>query len=395
MRRSWSVFWRKGPADPGVRHFGLIRRGLHPRRGILERGPLPGYPAGVPPLGRLPGEFPSPGGGYFAESAGRVLSGPGAAIWLGGIFVNLWIYVGIAAGAVLLLMWMAAWCLTRMITHPRVRDPEEGADEVCTLMGVSRAQFEREHPSEPFEIVTEDGCTLRGSIMRRREAPEDGRERVVILVHGYTACAAFGWKYADIFLELGFSCVLYDNRNHGRSDRRPTTMGPREAEDLVQVAEWVRGRFGAGCVLGLHGESMGASTVMLAAPRIPGLAFAVEDCGYSDLREELAHVCANRYHVPRVPFLAMASLIYRASSGVFLSGVSPRTAVAECGEIPMLFVHGEADDFVPTRMVYENYAAKEGKKEIFTVPGAGHAESVLVDREGYKGAVYRVLPHRA
>lgn len=303
--------------------------------------------------------------------------------------MGLWTIAGIGAAAVFLLMWLTAWILSRAITHPRVRESDAAADEICTLMGVSRKEFEREHPVEPFELRSEYGYTLRGYVMPRRgDAPADGRERVVIFVHGYTACSEMGWKYADIFLRRGFVCVFYDHRNHGRSDRRATTMGRLESDDLLTVYGWARERFGADAYIGFHGESMGASTVMLAAPRAAGLTFAIEDCGYSDLRAELDYVCANRYHIPRIPFIAMASLIYRADAGVFFKDVVPRDGVAKTGDLPMLFVHGEADTFVPTEMVYENYAAKEtGYKQKFTVPGAGHAESALKDPAGYDEAV--------
>ena len=60
--------------------------------------------------------------------------------------------------------------------------------------------------------------------------------------------------------------------------------------------------------------------------------------------------------------------------------------MAKC-ELPMLFIHGDADDYVPTWMVYPLYEAKPGEKELRLVPGAGHAYSYRDNREEYTAVV--------
>lgn len=44
---------------------------------------------------------------------------------------------------------------------------------------------------------------------------------------------------------------------------------------------------------------------------------------------------------------------------------------------PMFFIHGDKDDYVPTRMVYKLYEAKLEPKELWIVPGADHAHSYI------------------
>lgn len=41
----------------------------------------------------------------------------------------------------------------------------------------------------------------------------------------------------------------------------------------------------------------------------------------------------------------------------------------------MLFIHGDADTFVPTWMVYPLYEAKPQPKELWIAPGTKHAEA--------------------
>jgi fermentation-respiration switch protein FrsA (DUF1100 family) len=191
--------------------------------------------------------------------------------------------------------------------------------------------------------------------------------------------------------ELGFDCVLYDHRNHGLSSKAPTTMGYCEANDLSTVCDWARGRFGQDCVLGTHGESMGAATVMLHASQYPGLAFVIEDCGYSDLLAQLKQNVRKMYHLPYVPFVPLASLISRLRGGVFFHEVTPVDSVAKCDTPPMLFIHGEKDGLVPFSMVSEVFAAKPGEKQIRTFPNAAHAESFGSDPQGYHECVFAFL----
>ena len=65
--------------------------------------------------------------------------------------------------------------------------------------------------------------------------------------------------------------------------------------------------------------------------------------------------------------------------------VSPLNELSseKAAETQMLFIHGEADRFVPFDNVKKLYDAKQGVKAIYTVPGARHAEAVSVDRERY------------
>ena len=51
--------------------------------------------------------------------------------------------------------------------------------------------------------------------------------------------------------------------------------------------------------------------------------------------------------------------------------------------VPLLMVHGTADDFVPCKMTKEAYAASSAPKKLLLVEGAGHGVSFLEDQENY------------
>ncbi len=258
---------------------------------------------------------------------------------------------------------------------------------------LTREWFDNECRLEEFTLPSEYGYNLHCALWPRAEGASfpDGRARVAVIVHGYTYCLIGSVKYATIFHALGFDCVLYDHRNHGLSDKAPTTMGYYESRDLSTVCGWARDRFGQDCVLGTHGESMGAATVMLHASQDPALAFVIEDCGYSDLRGQLRYNVRRMYHLPYFPFVPLAGVFSKLRGGVLFHTVVPKDSVERCADLPMLFIHGEKDDFVPYPMVHEVYAAKHGKKRIKTFPDAEHAKSYGSDPEGYRACVETFL----
>ena len=76
----------------------------------------------------------------------------------------------------------------------------------------------------------------------------------------------------------------------------------------------------------------------------------------------------------------------RLFGGIDLQGPDCRTALAAT-RLPVLFIHGDADDFVPCEMGRENYAACAGKKQLLIVPGAPHAMAYYFDTPAYTKAV--------
>ena len=318
----------------------------------------------------------------------------GAKIRLGGEILLTFLYVLLALlAAALVASGLLGWKVSSMVLHPKNWPYDTIVDEEEKRGHFTRDWFERNVRLEECTIPSPFGYNLHAAVWPHegKLAFADGKPRVAVIVHGFTYCLLGGIKYASIFHSLGFDCVLYDHRNHGLSDRALTTMGVREARDLCAVCDWARERFGADAILGTQGESMGASTVMLHAPQDPALAFAIEDCGYSDLNAELRFALTHRFHLPWFPVLAFASLFSRLRGGVFFGSVVPKQALKHCESLPMLFLHGDADELVPFSMLKENYDAKPGKKQMRVFPGAPHAGCYHADPDAYAAYVTEFL----
>ena len=115
-------------------------------------------------------------------------------------------------------------------------------------------------PKEDWNITSFDGSLLHGYFL-----PNDSN-KYVIITHGYTDTHHGSVKYANIYYDLGFNVYLYDIRFHGLNEHKKNycTMGDAESKDLSAVIAAVYERFGSDIFLGIHGESLGAASSVLA-----------------------------------------------------------------------------------------------------------------------------------
>ena len=260
--------------------------------------------------------------------------------------------------------------------------------EKCIQYDTERGFYSPEEYEElnrtgkPFQVTSPLGYPLNAMRIQCGSAPAD---KVVIIVHGFRCHMYTSVKYVKLFQEMGFDCIIYDNRYHGESGGNFCTLSGLETEDLLAVAEIVDKMYPTGTIIGLHGESMGAATVMNALERNFKFAFCIEDCGFASAAGQLQYLTKRYTLLVRKPvFFLMLKAIYR-KTGVDFQQVSPLHAVSseKAAATPMLFIHGEADRFVPFDNVKRLYDAKKGVKAIYTVPGARHAEAISVNRERY------------
>ncbi len=241
----------------------------------------------------------------------------------------------------------------------------------------------RKMPHEDMEIVSFDGLFLRGKYYEYTpDAP------IELMFHGYR-----GDSERDLSggvqrcFKLGHSALLVDQRCCGASEGRTITFGIREHRDCLAWLAFMEKRFGPERKILLTGISMGASTVLMAAGKtLPKQVVGVlADCGYSSPKE-IIKVVIKQMGLPTelaYPFVKLGARLY---GGFDLEEDSPVEAVKR-SKLPVIFFHGEQDDFVPCYMSRENYEACASRKQLVTVPGAGHGLSYPVAPERYLQAV--------
>ncbi len=285
-----------------------------------------------------------------------------------------------------LLCLTLGYILSRMVITPR-RTTWDGefALESGKRGSISAGDYEK-YEKKDFSVTAFDGVTLRARWLFCL-APS---KRAVVCSHGYTSNMACMFKYAKLFLDRGFNVLLYDHRRCGFSDGRFTTMGFYERRDLNQMVGIAFEKMGDGAVVGTFGESMGAATAMLEACDDDRIAFAVLDCPYADLTDQLSYNLKTKYCLPKFPFLDFASAITHRRAGFYFHDVSPVSELEAAGglpELPMLFIHGRADTFIPCTSSERLYASKKGRKALWLCDGAEHARSINTDRVRYNEAL--------
>lgn len=216
--------------------------------------------------------------------------------------------------------------------------------------------------------------------------PAEHPQRVMIAMHGWRSswCNDFGF-IIDFWLENGCSVLLAEQRGQGESGGTHMGFGLLERHDCVSWANWVNGKNCPQLPVYLCGVSMGASTVLMAAGlELPkNVCGIIADCGYTSPEAIWRYVAKDNLGLSYSTRSAAVNGMCRKRIKVGIGDYSCVDAMAEC-EIPVLFIHGTDDKFVPIEMTYENYKACAGPKRLFVVPGAGHGMSYLVDTPGYQ-----------
>lgn len=242
-----------------------------------------------------------------------------------------------------------------------------------------------EQKLEEFEMINDRNLRLRAYLLRA-EKPSDV---YVFCSHGYRSSGRGEFCLMSKFYhDKGFNVFMVDHQASGESDGTYIGFGYHEYHDCLKWLDYMLEVFGANIQIILHGVSMGSATVMMMnGEKLPqNVKFTVADCGYTSAYDQFAHN-AKSMHVPAFPIMNVANAFNRRISGYDFKDANPLEAVSKA-VLPMLFVHGGSDDFVPTHMVGKLYeACASADKKMLIVEGAGHAESYPTDSAAYEAMI--------
>ena len=250
------------------------------------------------------------------------------------------------------------------------------------------------YPAQPKEDVwmeSFDGLRLHGNLL---EQPEGKNARgTLLLAHGFR-----GSGYVDFscalrpYYELGFNLLVIDQRAHLQSEGEYITMGVRERRDVRDWALWLLQKYGEDHPVILDGISMGAASVLMASgldlPKsVVGI---IADCGFTSPREIFHSVMTSSIKLPTF-LLWGADICCRIMAGFSIDGASTVEAIRD-NRLPLLLIHGRADDFVPCWMTEKCAAAAVNcEKDVVLVEEAGHGLSFLVDRDRVYASLVKFL----
>ncbi len=264
----------------------------------------------------------------------------------------------------------------------RLSGSKKFADIFCHIEAAAKKL--EDSNCEEIELISRDGIRLVGH-WHESENPK----RVIIAMHGWRSSWSqdFG-AISDFWYDNDCSVLFAEQRGQNKSGGEYMGFGLLERYDCLDWIDWVNDRTTGKLPIYLGGVSMGATTVLMAAgselpETVKGI---VADCGFTSPGAIWKHVAKKNLHIPYGIYRDLANGMCRKRIHFGADDYSCPEALGRC-TVPVMFVHGTEDSFVPIEMTYENYKACVSPKRLFVVPGAEHGMSYLTDMAGYESAI--------
>lgn len=234
---------------------------------------------------------------------------------------------------------------------------------------------------EVVEITAHDGIPLIG-----HWCPCEEPERIIVAMHGWRSSWSHDFGLIADFWRNNHCAVLYvEQRGQNNSGGDHMGLGLLERYDCLTWANWINEKTGKSIPIYLVGVSMGATSVLMASElELPDNVYGIAaDSAFTSLHAIWKHVSESNLHIPYALHKAGADRMCKKRIQMDADAASTTEAL-KCCQIPVLFVHGTDDHFVPVEMTYENYKACASEKRLLIVPGADHCMSYLIGKITYE-----------
>lgn len=261
---------------------------------------------------------------------------------------------------------------------------------LINLMGSGEKKLEGEAKKGQDWLRAHDDCIVtmtnrEGMKLRAHYIPAENAKCTVIEFHGWNGSWDVEFSASSPRLhERGYNLLLVEQRGQGKSEGNVMTFGLKERFDLMDWIHWYQKNMDGEIPIYLGGVSMGATTVLMASPEDfpPQVKGIFADCGFTSPYAILTTVGKQRFHMMEHPGMDLLNLYSKKVKGLDLMSWTALDAVKEA-KLPILFVHGKEDRFVPWQMTQELYDACSSEKELLLVEGASHGMSFVVDMDTY------------
>ena len=204
----------------------------------------------------------------------------------------------------------------------------------------------------------------------------------VFLFHGYRSNATHDFSCAvQMYYDMGFNVFMPDQRAHGKSEGKLITFGVKESRDVVTWTEYINRKYATKQLI-ITGISMGATTVLLSLKHnLPkNVMGVIADCGFTSPEEIIVKVGKDAYKVNPTFFIPFLDCACKLIGGFSIRNQSTIDAVKNT-ELPIFFIHGKKDNFVPCEMSEKTFSCCKENCRIFISAEAGHGLSFLTDTD--------------
>lgn len=265
---------------------------------------------------------------------------------------------------------------------PEVEEEMIASEEDQEILAEAQSWFNHQE-LKTLEQTSYDDLKLKAKFL-----PKDTKtHKVVILAHGYRKESSDMGDLVKYYHDKGFDVLMPDARGHGESEGDYIGYGWHDRFDYIDWIDMLIEEYDEESII-LHGNSMGATLVTMTSgedlpEEVKGI---IADSGYTTVKEELTHQLKHLYNLPAFPLLDITSGITKIRAGYTFGEASAIDQVKN-NTRPLMIIHGEDDELVPTEMAHELYEAAQGEKRIWLVPEAGHIEAYKVATKEFEERV--------
>lgn len=271
------------------------------------------------------------------------------------------------------------------------KDLEVSAETLEHFLEGDWITWTKEQPFEQLEMTSFDGLNLTGYYLKAKQPSN----KTVVFAHGYLGRAFDMGLFGEYYYEtLGYIIFTPDLRGHGNSGGDYYGFGWHDRLDLVDWLHLIVEKEVEDQEIILHGLSMGAAAVLMASgeslpEQVKGI---VADSPYTSVYDLFAYQIKRMFSLPPVPFLPTTSFVTKQRANYSFEEASALEQVKKA-TVPILFIHGGGDTFVPTSMTEELYEATPTEKKIVIFPEANHGESIVMHREAFLEEITNFVNH--
>lgn len=302
---------------------------------------------------------------------------------------KLWLRIGIGLiSGLLIIVTIASFFFYNLAIERNSKDFLQGnadlkvsAEAMDVFLEGEWRDWVRDQTFENIEMESFDGLTLQGYFLEA----EEPTNTTVVTAHGYLGQASDTGLFGEYYYEeLGYNFFTADARGHGESDGDYIGFGWHDRLDYVDWVNLLVDKLGSESEIILHGLSMGAATMLMTSgeslpSNVKGI---IADSPYTSVHDLFAYQLSRMFHLPAFPILNTTSLVTNMKADYSLKEASALDQVKQT-DIPILYIHGEADTFVPTNFTYELYEHTNSEADMVTFKEANHGEAFVIGQSSY------------
>lgn len=213
---------------------------------------------------------------------------------------------------------------------------------------------------------------------------------LALMVHGMGGTKYSMYQQGEVLYDLGYSLLIYDQRNSGDNKCEYSSFGVLESYDCLDALAYAKKSINENNKVLLYGQSYGAATALIAASRDDSyIDYLVLDCPVADSNELVDEVFKNVERKQGLPAWIMrftGNIFLKVRLGFSLDDIDASKWAKDSNiQSPTLIINSDSDTVTPHHMGEEIYKSiGNNRKELYTTKGYDHLKFSETNPEEFK-----------